>query len=101
SFPFLLDIYGVSNVSVHYIARKIHFNNNSFICFPLAPDLVQSDMSRVNRVIDKISTLMPIQDAIAMSAEEAARPFASVVENGTREKISGEFMNTDGPKLIW
>ncbi|PBK59018.1 hypothetical protein ARMSODRAFT_983373 [Armillaria solidipes] len=93
--------YGRSNIVVNYFARKIHFKNSCFICFLLAQNIVQSDMSRVNRVIDKISTLTPIRDAIAMSAEEAARPFASVVENGTREKNSAEFMNTDDQKLIW
>ncbi len=51
--------------------------------------------------MDKTGTLAPIQDAMAMSTEEAAPLLVGVVENATREKDSGEFMNIDGQKLPW
>ncbi|KAK0499275.1 NAD(P)-binding protein [Armillaria luteobubalina] len=101
SLPAGYTCYGASKVAVNYIARKIHFENDWIICFPLAPGIVQTDMSRANREMDKTGTLAPIQDAMAMSTEQAAPLLVGVVENATREKDSGEFMNIDGQKLSW
>ncbi|PBK79950.1 NAD(P)-binding protein [Armillaria gallica] len=101
SLPAGYTCYGASKVAVNYIARKIHFENDWLICFPLAPGIVQTDMSRANREMDKTGTLAPIQDAMAISTEEAAPLLVGVVENATREKDSGEFMNIDGQKLPW
>ncbi|PBK61995.1 NAD(P)-binding protein [Armillaria solidipes] len=101
SLPAGYTCYGASKVAVNYIARKIHFENDWLICFPLAPGIVQTDMSRANREMDKTGTLAPIQDAMTMSTEKAAPLLVCVVENATREEDSGEFMNIDGQKLSW
>ncbi|KAK0470970.1 NAD(P)-binding protein [Armillaria novae-zelandiae] len=93
--------YGASKVAVNYIARKIHFENDWIICFPLAPGIVDTDMSRSNRVMDTTGTLAPIQDALAISADKAATLLLGIIENSTREKDGGEFINVDGQKLTW
>ncbi|PBK79956.1 NAD(P)-binding protein [Armillaria gallica] len=101
SLPAGYTCYGASKVAVNYIARKIHFENDWIICFPLAPGIVDTDMSRANRVMDTTGTLAPIQDALAISAEKAATLLLGIVENSTREKDGGEFINVDGQKLTW
>lgn len=51
--------------------------------------------------MDATGTLAPIQDAMAISAEEAAPLLIGIVDNATREKDSGEFLNIDGQKVAW
>ncbi|KAK0190216.1 NAD(P)-binding protein [Armillaria mellea] len=90
SLPAGYTCYGASKVAVNYIARKIHFENDWIM-----------NTARSNRVMDKTGTLAPIQDALAISAEKAATLLLGIVENSTREKDGGEFINVDGQKLTW
>ncbi len=55
--------------------------------------------ARANREMDKTGTLAPIQDALAMSTEEAAPLLVDigVAENMTCE--NGQFMKVGGRKL--
>ncbi|KAF9465515.1 hypothetical protein BDZ94DRAFT_1214692 [Collybia nuda] len=101
SLPFGYTCYGASKTAVNYISRKIHFENEWLICFPLAPGIVDTDMARSNREMDTSGTLGPIQDTAAISAEKAAPLLLHVVESSTREKDGGEFLNIDGQKIAW
>lgn len=51
--------------------------------------------------MDTTGVLASIQDAMGISAEEAAPLLIGIVENATREKDSGEFLNIDGQKITW
>ncbi len=61
----------------------------------------EMNAARANRAMDTTGTLAPIQDALAISAEKAATLLLGIVENSTREKDGGEFINVDGQKLTW
>ncbi|KAF9443951.1 NAD(P)-binding protein [Macrolepiota fuliginosa MF-IS2] len=93
--------YGASKVAVNYVARKIHYENEWIICFPLAPGIVKTEMAIANRGMDKTGTLAPIQDAMAASPEVAATMLVNIVESATRDTHGGEFINIDGEKIPW
>ncbi|KAK0444527.1 NAD(P)-binding protein [Desarmillaria tabescens] len=93
--------YGASKAALNYIARKIHFENDWLVCFPLAPGIVKTDMSRANREMDKTGSLAPIQDMIAMEPGDAALRLIDIVDGSTREKDGGEFINVDGSRIPW
>lgn len=93
--------YGASKAALNYIARKIHFENDWLVCFPLAPGIVKTDMSRANREMDTTGSLAPIQDAIAMESEDAAVSLIDIIDGSTREKDGGEFINVDGSRTPW
>ncbi|TFK37008.1 hypothetical protein BDQ12DRAFT_724461 [Crucibulum laeve] len=101
SIPAGYTCYGVSKAAVNYIARRIHYENEWLICFPLSPGIVATDMASSNRTMDKTGTLAPIQDAMQISPEEAARALINIIEGSTREKDGGEFINVDGSKIPW
>ncbi|KAF9024456.1 NAD(P)-binding protein [Hymenopellis radicata] len=99
--PAGMACYGASKAALNYIVRRIHFENEWLICFPLAPGIVDTDMSRLNRSLDKTGSLAQIQDAMSIPGETAARMLVGIVEDATREKDGGEFVNIDGTKIPW
>ncbi|KAF9457037.1 NAD(P)-binding protein [Collybia nuda] len=101
SLPLGYTCYGASKVALNYIARKIHFENDWLICFPLAPGVVVTDMSRSNQEMDTSGILAPMIEAMGISADAAAPIILQTVNRSTREKDGGEFLNIDGGKLAW
>ncbi|KAF9465124.1 NAD(P)-binding protein [Collybia nuda] len=93
--------YGASKVAANYITRKIHFENDWLVCFPLAPGIVETDMAREHRILDKTGILKPILDSAAISPAEAAAQLIGIIDNSTREKEGGEFVNIDGGRVTW
>ncbi|KXN87625.1 Norsolorinic acid ketoreductase, partial [Leucoagaricus sp. SymC.cos] len=93
--------YGTSKVALNYLARRIHFENKWITCFPLSPGIVKTDMAIACRTMDKTGTLAPIQDAMAMEPDVAAKMLVDIVEGATRDAQGGEFINIDGQKVPW
>jgi len=93
--------YGVSKVALNYVARRLHFENEWLTCFPLAPGIVDSDMSRSHREQDNTNTLAPIQQVMTLPPEKAAAMLLGIIDSSTREKEGGEFLNIDGSKIPW
>ncbi|KAF9035377.1 NAD(P)-binding protein [Hymenopellis radicata] len=96
-----INPYCASKAALNLIARRIHFENDWLICFPLAPGAVDTDMARINRDLDKTGSIAQMLDAIGRSAETAATMLMDVVEKATREKDGGEFVDVDGSRITW
>ncbi|KAH8813789.1 NAD(P)-binding protein [Flagelloscypha sp. PMI_526] len=93
--------YGTSKAAVNYLARKAHFENEWLISFPLSPGIVTTDMAKDNRERDLTGALRAAQDAMAISAEDAAHLLVDIITNATREKHGGQFVNIDGKTIPW
>ncbi|KAF8970810.1 NAD(P)-binding protein [Flammula alnicola] len=92
--------YGVSKAGLNWLSRKIHFENDWLICFPLAPGMVETDMAKENRDLDASGTFESFRDLMTTPAI-AATALVNIIEGSTREKDGGEFINVDGNKLTW
>ncbi|KAF8869880.1 hypothetical protein CPB84DRAFT_1803296 [Gymnopilus junonius] len=93
--------YGTSKAAENYLTRRIHFENPWITCFPLAPGIVMTDMAIENRAADKSGTLVPVQDAMAITPEVATTSLVSVIDSATRDTHGREFINVDGEKIPW
>ncbi|KAF9035352.1 NAD(P)-binding protein [Hymenopellis radicata] len=96
-----INPYCASKAALNLIARRIHFENDWLICFPLSPGAVHTDMTRTNRDLDKTGSIAHSMDTLGRSAETAATMLMDVVDNATREKDGGEFVDVDGSRLMW
>ncbi|KDR74736.1 hypothetical protein GALMADRAFT_99006 [Galerina marginata CBS 339.88] len=101
SLPAGYTCYGASKAATNYVARKIHYENEWITCFPLAPGIVKTDMAVANRAMDKTGTLAPLQDAMGVTPEVAAKMLFGIIESATRATRGGEFINLDGQKIPW
>jgi len=101
SLPIGYTCYGATKAAVNYIARKIHFENEWITCFPLSPGVVKTDMAISHRAMDTTGALAPIQDQMQITPEKCAALLISIIEESTREKDGGEFINVDGSKIPW
>ncbi|KAF7982496.1 hypothetical protein HWV62_28084 [Athelia sp. TMB] len=90
--------YAISKVAVSYLARKLHFENEGLICFPIHPGVVATDMTS-NFVAKMDESLRGL--AVVITTEESAAGLVKVIEESTREKDGGEFLVYDGSKLAW
>ncbi|KAF8901108.1 NAD(P)-binding protein [Mucidula mucida] len=91
-----INCYCASKVALNLIARRIHFENDWLICFPLAPGAVDTDMSVFCPSYPK-----ELAGLTGRSMETAANMLMDVVESATREKEGGEFINVDGSRIPW
>ncbi|KAJ3501769.1 hypothetical protein NLJ89_g9193 [Agrocybe chaxingu] len=101
SAPFEITVYGASKAALNYITRRIHFENEWLVSFPLAPGIVQTDMAYQARELDTSGQLGVLQDQLFVSVEEASVLLVNIVDNATREKEGGEFVNVDGSRIPW
>ncbi|KAF9460056.1 NAD(P)-binding protein [Collybia nuda] len=99
--PFQYTCYGASKAALNYVSRKIHFENDWLVCFPLAPGVIITDMANATRAMDVTGLAGSYQDSAAIPTEEAARMLVGIVERATRAKDGGEFINIDGQKMAW
>ncbi|KAF8901121.1 hypothetical protein CPB85DRAFT_1256457 [Mucidula mucida] len=100
-FPVATNAYGVSKIALNFIARRIHFENDWLVCFPLDPGPVDTDMGQLARKMDKSGALGALLDAIARTTEVAATKLIDVIEDATREKDGGEFVDLNGGRVTW
>ncbi|KAE9388011.1 NAD(P)-binding protein [Gymnopus androsaceus JB14] len=82
-----------------YAMRGFTFENEWIVCFPLSPGAVETDMFASNREMDKTGVLENVQDSI--SPEKCATLLVKIVDECTREKDGGEFVDIDGSKISW
>jgi len=93
--------YGASKAALNWISRKIHFENEWIVCFPLAPGGVDTDMARAGMAMDTTGALTAMMAGTTFPVDVAANNLINLISNATREKEGGEFIVVDGSKLPW
>ncbi|KJA13433.1 hypothetical protein HYPSUDRAFT_49834 [Hypholoma sublateritium FD-334 SS-4] len=93
--------YGASKAALNWIARKIHFENEWLVCFPLAPGGVDTDMAREGMAMDTTGALAAMMEGNTVPADVAALRLIDLISNATREKDGGEFIVVGGERLPW
>ncbi|KAI4522624.1 NAD(P)-binding protein [Schizophyllum commune Loenen D] len=94
-FPGGLYTYGSSKAALSWVLRKLHHDFENIVTFPISPGAVDTDMGAL--AVEK----EPWLKAIPMSsAEEASRGVLKQIDEATREKGSGQFLNFDGQTVF-
>ncbi|CAA7260848.1 unnamed protein product [Cyclocybe aegerita] len=93
--------YGASKATLNYITRRIHFENEWLVAFPLSPGVVKTDMTYQAREMDKKGEMAKLQDQVFISVEDASVMLVNIIDIATREKEGGELVNVDGGRIPW
>ncbi|KAF8176956.1 hypothetical protein BJ912DRAFT_1024288 [Pholiota molesta] len=107
--PLRSTCYCSSKAMLNWVPRKIHFENEWLVCFPLAPGSVDTDMRKLVQTLE-INTLT--YDTTHYMAEyvdregsrspgAAASALIDIVVGATRESEGGQFVDVDGSRLPW
>ncbi|KII87061.1 hypothetical protein PLICRDRAFT_42697 [Plicaturopsis crispa FD-325 SS-3] len=96
AFPFPIAAYGASKAAENWLARKIHFENESFVSFAMHPGSVLTDMARYAYDIVPGTKERP-----TISVAESVTGMLGVVDNATREERGGTFVDWRGATLPW
>jgi len=86
--------YGASKAAANYITRKIQFENEKIIAFPLSPGWVQTDMGTRN------AQLIGMKDA-PLTINDSIPAMVKLINEATRESHSGRFFSYDGTEIPW
>ncbi|KAL1660958.1 hypothetical protein GGF50DRAFT_118448 [Schizophyllum commune] len=113
----MLGPYAVTKAAVHYLAKKLQFENEDFVIFPILPGLVDTDMCKLAHYrtgsLRAAVLTKPSIDHYAQSNSEflAKRPGVSaaecasgimrVVDGATRENAGGKFLDAEGKVNEW
>ncbi|KAJ3501770.1 hypothetical protein NLJ89_g9192 [Agrocybe chaxingu] len=98
---FEVTAYGASKAALNYITRRIHFENDWLVAFPLSPGVVKTDAVYQARDLDKTGEIAKLLDQASVSIEDASVMLVNIVDNATREKEGGEFVDVDGGRIPW
>ncbi|KAH9478547.1 putative secondary metabolism biosynthetic enzyme [Psilocybe cubensis] len=103
-FPIGSVIYASTKATLNWIARKIHFENEWIIAFPLSPGEIDTDMFDFTVSVDnggEYQNLIKTRGYGLPPATEVAASLLKIIDNSTREENGGAFMNVDGGTLPW
>ncbi|PPQ80882.1 hypothetical protein CVT25_001891 [Psilocybe cyanescens] len=89
--------YGATKAALNWATRKIHFENDWLVAFPMSPGGVSTDM--VTDACDDDPAFKSLVSGAEPTAAEAAVSILKVIDEATREKNGGEFMHLDGTKI--
>ncbi|KAL4925302.1 SDR family oxidoreductase [Aspergillus undulatus] len=92
--PYPGAAYGPSKAMLHWILRKIHFENDEFVAFVADPGFVQTDMG--NSGARKHGMEKAFQ-----TVEESANGIVNLIDSATRESVGGQFRVWDGSHIPW
>lgn len=92
--PFQAVSYSVSKVAVTFIVRKLHFENQDLITGALNPGFVQTDMGWFAAHAHGLKE-------IPVTIEQSVSGMLTQVDETTKEKNSGGFINFDGAIIPW
>ncbi|KJA19310.1 hypothetical protein HYPSUDRAFT_143895 [Hypholoma sublateritium FD-334 SS-4] len=100
--PVRVATYGASKAALNYITRKIHFENEWLVAFPLAPGVVNTDSAKAAMANDTTGVFDSLREHITLQTpEEAAKALVDLIDRATREKEGGEFVDVDGGRIPW
>ncbi|KAL1740426.1 hypothetical protein HDZ31DRAFT_85439 [Schizophyllum fasciatum] len=91
-----LGPYAVTKAAVHYLAKKLQFENEDFVIFPILPGLVATDMYQYAQ--DNSAYLAA---RVGITTAECATGLMRVVDGANREKTGGKLMDVDGGVNQW
>ena len=93
--PFPGGAYGPSKAAVNFIAKSLHMQIPTLISVALHPGWVQTDMG--NLVAKEWNHAAGPPDTV----EDSVHGILTVVDNATRENVSGKFITQTGVELPW
>ncbi|KIM82342.1 hypothetical protein PILCRDRAFT_820730 [Piloderma croceum F 1598] len=94
--PLSVLAYGSSKAALNYLARKLHFESANLICFPINPGGVDTDLAAFASKNDEMMKNIPV-----ISVEDSVKGLLNQIDNSSREKTGGMFMNYDGRIRNW
>ncbi|KAF9774804.1 hypothetical protein IL306_007162 [Fusarium sp. DS 682] len=87
--------YGPSKAALNWLTRALHLQNEGTIAFALHPGFADTDMGK------SAATEWGFPQAMLESVEEAAKGSLGIIDNATRETVSGKFVSYKGQELPW
>lgn len=94
NYPLGSTAYGASKAALHFLTRKIHFENEGLCVFPLAPGWVQTDMGK------GAANSIGMEDA-PVTMEQSIAGLSKTIDNATRETLGGVCASFDGKIHAW
>lgn len=92
--PVPATAYGISKVAVHYMLRKIHFENEKLIAFTLSPGWVKTEMGNAG------AQAMGMESA-PVTLEDSIKGMVEKIDGATREETGGTLQSFDETKYPW
>ena len=93
-YPFPAAALGISKAALNFLVRKIHFENDRLVAFPLHPGFVQTEMGNgAARVLGMEQAPMTLEDSVKAQLTR--------IDSATREKSSGNFLTIDENHINW
>jgi NAD(P)-dependent dehydrogenase (short-subunit alcohol dehydrogenase family) len=93
--PFPAGAYGPSKAAVNHIVRSLHMQEAGLVSVALHPGWVQTDMG--NFAAKEWNYAAGPPDTV----EDSVKGIVKVVDEATRENVSGKFVTQTGEELPW
>ncbi|KJA22263.1 hypothetical protein HYPSUDRAFT_215866 [Hypholoma sublateritium FD-334 SS-4] len=102
-FPTGSVAYGATKAALNWATRKIHFENEWLVVFPLSPGPVDTDMRRTMLASVASGTSQKRRKATENppTAEIVSVALVKLIDESTRDKDGGQFVHIDGTQLSW
>ncbi|KAK2817675.1 hypothetical protein FQN49_007972 [Arthroderma sp. PD_2] len=92
--PYHFAAYGPSKAMLHWMVRKIHFENENFVSFVADPGFPQTDMGNAGaRAIGMEKALHTV--------EEVVNGMVKDIDGATRESTGAKYRAWDGSQFLW
>ncbi|KAJ5697882.1 hypothetical protein N7488_011566 [Penicillium malachiteum] len=92
--PYPCAAYGPSKAILHWIVRKIHFENEEFVSFVADPGFPQTDMGNAG------AKAVGLEKAF-QTVEESVSGIVKTIDEGTRESVGAQLRIWDGSQSPW
>jgi len=92
--------YGSSKAAENYLARKLHFEHEDLICFPMNPGAVSTDLTTGASGMDEGMEEF-VKKLTLISVEDSAAGMLHEIDNATRDTCGGQFVNFNGVRRQW
>ncbi|KJA23333.1 hypothetical protein HYPSUDRAFT_201362 [Hypholoma sublateritium FD-334 SS-4] len=91
-----------SKAALNFITRKIHFENEWLVAFPLAPGAIDTDAAQAAMANDTIGAFGAVLENVTLQTpDEAAKALVDLIDGATRKEEGGEFVDVDGSRIPW
>ncbi|QSZ36821.1 hypothetical protein DSL72_006704 [Monilinia vaccinii-corymbosi] len=92
--PFPATAYGMSKVALHYLVRKVHFENEKLTAFVMSPGWVQTEMGNAG------AAAMGMESA-PVRIEDSIKGMLEKIDHAAKGNTSGTFQSFDETKFPW